>query len=299
MNEAICGKCGTRAMIAFKSMDYNRRLSAEEFSYYRCTSCELVFIDPIPVNLSKYYPEQYYDIPATKEILEERAISLQKWKLDALLKLGSKGRLLEVGAAYGLFSYLAKKSGFDVTAIEMDPNCCEYLRNILEIDVIESDDPVASLVSLPKFDVIALWQVLEHLPDPWAFLDAAAERIALNGVLVLDTPNPNAFQFSVLGRYWAHVDAPRHLNLIPVDILVEHLRNKGFVPILLTSSNDGANGFNGFGWAFSFGNFFRSELAVKGASLFGRFLAKLLIPIERTGWRGSTYTAAFRKEAER
>ena len=66
--------------------------------------------------------------------------------------------------------------------------------------------------------------------------------------------------------------------------------------MLLTAADRGANGFNGFGWAFSFKNFFASRATGALAHFIGRVVAKLLIPIERTGCRGSTYTAAFRKE---
>jgi len=158
---------------------------------------------------------------------------------------------------------------------------------------------VAELQKLPPFDVIVLWQVIEHLPDPWQVLTAAAERLAPNGVLVLDTPNPEAFQFRVLGRRWTHVDAPRHVTLIPAPLLVDHVTQGGLQPVLLTAADKGSNGFNGFGWAFSLKNFFAGATAGAIAHFMGRVLAKLLIPIERTGWRGSTYTAVFKKEATR
>ncbi len=115
----------------------------------------------------------------------------------------------------------------------------------------------------------------------------------------MDTPNPGAFQFRVLGRHWTHVDAPRHVTLIPAPLLVDHVASGGLRPVLLTAADKGANGFNGFGWAFSLKSFFTNATPVEIAHFMGPVLAKLLIPIERTGWRGSTYTAVFKKEAAR
>ncbi len=280
----------------FRAQDYNRRISDEMFEYYRCEACEFIFLNPIPMDLGRYYPTNYYEVPRSSAELADRAEKLQQWKLDAVTRLVGAGRLLEIGPAYGLFAFLAKRAGFDVTAIEMDSRCCSFLRETVGINVVESADTVAELKKLPGFDVIVMWQVIEHLPDPWAVLTAAAERLAPNGILILDTPNPQAFQFRVLGRYWTHVDAPRHVCLIPASLLVDHLRQSGLHPVLLTATDESAIGFNGFGWAFSLKNFFSNSTAGSIVHFLGRVLAKLLIPIERTGWRGSTYTAVFRKE---
>lgn len=294
MTPSCCPKCVSGCSLLFSTKDYNRRLSDDTFDYYRCDRCSFIFLAPIPVDLGRYYPTQYYEVPRSAAELTARAENLQRWKIDEVLRHARGGRLLEIGPAYGLFAHLAKRAGFDVTAIEMDSRCSAFLRETVGITVVESADTVERLKELPAFDVIVLWQVLEHLPDPWAVLTAAAERLAPNGVLILDTPNPDAFQFRVLGRRWTHVDAPRHVTLIPAQLLVEHLGRHGLQPESLSASNVSANGFNGFGWAFSFKNFFSNPTLGGIVHFLGRVLAKLLIPIERTGWRGSTYTAVFR-----
>lgn len=291
-----CPKCGQPAALLFRTKDYNRRLTDESFAYYRCSACQLIFLQPIPADLDKYYPKNYYQIPKSESELALTAEKLQKWKLELVQQFARNGRLLEIGPAYGLFSYLAKRAGFDVTAIEMDAGCCQFLRDVVGINVIQANDAAAQLQHLERFDVIVLWQVIEHIPDPWPVLTAAAERLAPGGILVLDTPNPQAFQFRVLGRYWTHVDAPRHVELIPARLLDDYLVQAGLRPVVLTSTDWGAIGFNSFGWAFSLTNLFASAWLRALAHFSGRVLTKLLIPIERTGWRGSTYTAVFRKD---
>jgi SAM-dependent methyltransferase len=295
MKTATCINCNHASPLLFKAKDYNRRVSKEFFSYYCCPSCKLIFLNPVPQNLGEYYRTDYYDVPDGISEHDARAKKFQQWKIDLVNRFLKKGKLLEIGPAYGLFSHLAKQSGFDVTAIEMDSRCCDYLRDIVGINVIHDMNTASALSSLPKFDAIVFWQVLEHLIDPMTVLDLAAEHLAPGGVLIFDTPNPNAFQFRVLGKYWTHIDAPRHVTLIPIELVVSRLKIAGLHPELLTSSDISANGFNGFGWAFSFKNFFSNSVLGSAAHLFGRFLAKLLIPIERTGWRGSSYTVVFRK----
>jgi 2-polyprenyl-3-methyl-5-hydroxy-6-metoxy-1,4-benzoquinol methylase len=292
-----CPQCGSAAESFFTTTDHNRKLSSEPFHYFRCTRCGFIFLRPVPADLGNYYPRDYYDVPRSEQELATRAIEGQSWKLDQLRRHVSGGRLLEIGPAYGLFAYLAKQSGFDVSVMEMDSRCCAFLRETVGVDVIESADTVGSLDKLPPFDVIVLWQVIEHLLDPWSVLAAAAKRLRPGGVLILDTPNPRAFQFRVLGRFWTHIDAPRHVSLIPAPLLEDRMRALGMRKLLLTASDRGANGFNGFGWAFSFKNFFSNETLGEVVHFAGRVLAKLLIPIERTGFRGSTYTAVFKKDS--
>jgi SAM-dependent methyltransferase len=295
MKSQPCPKCRTLAPLAYQACDYNKRMSDETFDYYRCPRDGYIFLQPIPADLGKYYPPSYYDLPRDIEEQAQRAEQSQQWKLDIVLSAAKSGRLLEIGPAYGLFAYLAKRSGFDVTGVEMDARCCQHLRDIVGIDVVETDDTLGALEQLAPFDVIVMWQVIEHLPDPWAVIEAAAKRLKPGGVLIIDTPNPDAFQFRVLGHRWAHLDAPRHVVLIPARMLAAHAEQHGLRTEVLTASNVCANGFNGFGWAFTFQNFIGDNFIGRTANFFGRALAKLLIPIERTGWRGSTYTAIFRR----
>jgi SAM-dependent methyltransferase len=296
MQSHPCPKCRTESSLAYSAADYNKKMSDVVFDYYRCPRDGIIFVDPVPDNLGHYYPEDYYAVPTTQEELARQAEDLQWWKLDTLLSVKKSGRMLEIGPAYGLFAFLAKRAGFAVTGIEMDARCCDFLRNMVGIDVVETSDTLGALEGLGQFDAIVMWQVIEHLPDPWSTLEAAAKHLAPGGVLILDTPNPAAFQFKVLGHRWAHLDAPRHVILIPEKVMTEHVGKHGLAPEVLTASNVSANGFNGFGWGFTFSNFVGDNPLGRFVNFAGRALAKVLIPIERTGWRGSTYTAIYRKQ---
>jgi len=292
-----CPACSNHGDAYISAPDYNRRLSPQVFAYFECTACKLIFCDPVPDDLGAYYTEDYYDLPADLAAHGARARALQQWKIDTVLRFAQGGRLAEIGPAYGLFAHLAKVAGFDVTGIEMDARCCTYLRDVVGITAVQSNDAAAALPALEPFDVIVLWQAVEHLPNYHDVLRAAAAQLKPGGVLILDTPNPAAFQFKVLGRRWVHLDAPRHVVLIPVETLKAQAEAAGLEPVWLTASNISANGFNGWGWAHTFKNYFGDNILGSAAHFGGRVLGKLLIPVERTGWRGSTYTAVFRKRA--
>jgi SAM-dependent methyltransferase len=293
-----CAFCGGSFAPFMRAMDYGQRISDIVFEYSQCGSCGLIALDNVPADLGPYYPDTYYALPNSEAELLSTAERLQKWKLDIVKSVSNGGRLLEIGPAYGLFAFLAKRAGFGVTGIEMDSRCCAFLRDTIGIEVVQSADPLDVLPKLAMFDVVVMWQVIEHMPNARALLDAAIERVAPGGVLIIDTPNPNAFQFKVLGHRWAHLDAPRHVMLIPPAVMTSLATRHGLTTEMLTSAGVSANGFNGFGWAFSFKNFFKPSPLASIAHFVGRVLAKLLIPIERTGGRGSTYTAVYRKPAQ-
>lgn len=294
MADLLCACCSTPGLSLFQTRDYNRRISAEKFIYYKCPSCGLVYLVNVPEDLGKYYPANYYNIPTNKEMLITIS-SQEQYKLDIIKKIINKGKLLEVGPAWGAFAYLAKQSGFDVNVIEMDKKCCSFIQNELKIKAIQSCNTVKAFEDLPSYDVITFWHVIEHLSDPWATLKAAADKLLPGGVLVVATPNPDAFQFQILKQFWTHVDAPRHLTIIPYTLLARRLEEIGLTCVRATTRDIGSLGWNSFGWAVSLQSLFKVNSLRCIAHFTGRLLTKIVIPIERSDWRGSCYTAIFQK----
>ena len=222
-----CSYCGADAREIFVAKDLNQMLSGEEFEYFRCRSCALIFLAPIPENLGAYYVPSYsaYRIPSMDD-LSERA-ETERYKLAIIRRLRDTGRLLEIGPGFGAFAHLAKQGGFEVEAVEMDERCSEFLKGTLGIRTVVTDRVSSAVPQLGRYDVVTLWHVLEHLPDAWESLRALASRLDEGGFLVITTPNPDSVQFSVFGRYWTHLDAPRHVQLIPSKLLVDHAHSLG------------------------------------------------------------------------
>lgn len=291
-----CPSCGTASLHAFRALDFNRRLAAHEFAYFRCPRCSTLFLEPIPENLGDFYPPEYYTIPASAGQLAEEA-EPERYKIAVLERFARKGRLLEIGPATGAFAYLASMSGFDVEVIEMDAACCQFIRRTLGITALHSDDPVAVLGRASVYDAIALWHVLEHVPDPWRLFEAATAQLSPGGVLIIAAPNPNALQLSLFGRYWTHLDAPRHVRLIPLELLEERGRSLGLEVAWTTTADPGALMWNRFGWQHSLRNRYGAARVGMGLDIMGRLAELAAAPLERRGRRGSTYTIVLRKAA--
>jgi len=290
-----CPYCGRKAALKFPAKDLNRRISKERFNYHRCSSCSLIFLCPIPRNLGDYYPATYYCLPSTLEELAKGA-EAERYKVDIIRRFVARGRLLEIGPGTGGFAYLSKEAGFEVETIEMNRRCCLFIREVLRIPAIESDDTINALKQTARFNVIALWHVIEHLPNPWATLDAIIEHLLPGGVLVLAAPNPGALQFRLLGRFWTHIDAPRHLQLIPTHVLTESMHARRLKTLLTSTNDEGCRGWNHFGWTFSLANCSSSPFVKTQLGVFGGIVAKILEPLECKNGLGSTYTLLFQKE---
>lgn len=294
-SRSSCPSCSGAAPLMLRATDTNRRISDCSFSYYRCGSCDLIFLDPVPGDLGRYYPTDYYHVPDSVDFLEATA-DFERHKLDILQRHQRSGRLLEIGPATGTFAWLAKTNGYDVQTIEMDARCSRFLHEVAGIPTINTADTCGAMATLPSFDAVAMWHVIEHLPEPWETLGAVADRVLAGGIVLLAAPNPGAFGFRMLGKFWPHLDAPRHLRLIPARLLERWMARLGFTLEMETTNDPGGRGWNVFGWEYALRNTGwipgRDESRVRRL---GKLLAAAFSPLEGREGAGAAYTMVFRK----
>jgi hypothetical protein len=287
-----CPLCGGPTRRAFTVPDLNRGASKERFVYARCRSCGTYFLDPPPANLAPYYPETYYNLASAEEL--DRLANSERFNIQLLLDHVQPGRLVEIGPGAGVFSRAARNAGFEVAAIEMDSRACEYLREIVGVEAINSALPEEVLPTLPPSRAIVMWHVIEHLRRPWATIERAASNLEPGGLLAIASPNPRAVQFSLLGRRWAHVDAPRHLFLIPAETLARRCGELGLRLVSTTTTDPGGRHWNRFGWEYALRRSPRSRPSGWTIAL-SAVIARLLRPIEERGESGCAYTSIFVK----
>jgi SAM-dependent methyltransferase len=208
----------------------------------------------------------------------------------------SPGHLIEIGPGTGAFAATARAAGFDVSAIEMDERCCRYLSEREGIRAICSDTPLEALAPLPRADAVAMWHVLEHLSNPGDVLEAIAQKLRPGGVLAIGVPNPRSLQFRALGSRWAHLDAPRHLCLIPPDALITKGEELGMRTVTVTTNDPEGLEFNLFGWISALRRRPAAGTAPWPVVYAGMAVSRTLSPLERSGHRGSTITLIMRKQ---
>jgi SAM-dependent methyltransferase len=293
---ALCPHCSREGSPRWLTRDWNARVSEETFQYFKCNTCGLVWLDPVPGDLGRYYTRDYiaYTVPDSTEELRRHA-RLYAGRLEHVSRWVSDGSLLEIGPSYGAFAFLAKEAGYQVSAIEMDPRCCAFLRDVVNIQVHQSSDIQGTMANCGLYDIIVLGHVLEHLPDALSLLPVLATHVAPGGILALSMPNPNALQFRFFGPYWFHLDAPRHVLLIPFQMLDTLLAKGGMRRVFLTWTDSEAKALKRLGWMGSTRNWLSAPIFKYSRFAIGLMLHQLIGPWESGGARGCAYTAIYQQ----
>ena len=212
----LCG--GSGAAVVFRASDRLFGTTTEEFSVVRCAHCGLMRLDPQPApeRLPRYYPDRYWFSPdeTTAGRLEEsyRRLVLRdhvRFVDRAMRSTRAQGPLLDVGCGGGLFLRLMRRRGFRAVGLDFSVQAAALAWKqgtpVVCARLEQSPFRPSSLAGLTMFHVI------EHLPDPRAYLLAARELLAPDGRLVVQAPNAACWQFRLLGRAWNGMDVPRHL----------------------------------------------------------------------------------------
>ena len=154
----------------------------------QCVACGLVFLDPIPEEAlqSAAYGSDYYEPWQGDEEPSRRR--MWKARIRAIARHAGRGSLLDVGCGDGLFLEEARREGFRGDGIEFSPEGARRAAARLARPVAVGDLAVSSLLPGP-YDIVTLWHVLEHLPEPRPMLDAARRRLRPGGLLVVAVPN--------------------------------------------------------------------------------------------------------------
>ncbi|MBZ5493467.1 MAG: class I SAM-dependent methyltransferase [Acidobacteriia bacterium] len=159
-----------------------------DFNFCRCDSCGCVFDSPRPsfAQISAFYSQtDKYDTWLQKELARDM---LWKRRLKKLLRAGAKGSLLDIGTGYGQFLHHARPHFAEVSGTEVSESAValakeKYGLNLLIGQVEELDLPPHS------FDVITLFHVLEHVPDPGRLVSRCHALLRAQGILVIAVPN--------------------------------------------------------------------------------------------------------------
>ena len=244
---------GHPARFMFSAVD-NRRIEGS-FDYYEGTDNH-VFLSPVPANLGLHYQGGYQPIPDTEPQLADMAKG-DAYRLDIVKTFVPAGDFLEIGPWIGLVAYSAKQAGYRVAALEMTPECVSLMRRV-GIDAVETDDPATTLADSGRtYDVIGLWHSIEHIPEPWRVIEAAARAVRPGGILLVAAPNPESAQFRVLKEKWWGLDAPRHLHLASLGFYERIGSDNGLETVVRTTDDKLGRIMDKAGWNWELQRKFR------------------------------------------
>jgi SAM-dependent methyltransferase len=201
--------CPVCAALDFTSIydDAHDPITLDIFRVVQCSACGAAFTIPRPASLDRYYPRHYraYGALVTRVLSTLYGLRVSRW-----VRLKPEcAAVLEVGCGPGLMLTAFRRRGWRVFGIERNEAAAEIARQALGPNTIAT-----SMEGLPadaRFDLIVLFQVLEHIGEPVALLRKCERRLAPGGFLIVNVPNFSSWQSRFAGSQWMHLDVPRHL----------------------------------------------------------------------------------------
>lgn len=166
-----------------------------------CTKCGLIYINPRITSdtIIKAYSEGEDETFVSQ--IQGREITFNKCLIKIEKYCSKPGKILDIGTAAGSFLHVAKKRGWDVFGCEPSKWLCEWCQKNYGI-AINPGTVYDQKYSNESFDVITLWDVLEHTPDPKSILNECYRILKKGGLLVINYPDIGSWISRLMGRKW-------------------------------------------------------------------------------------------------
>lgn len=205
------------------------------FLINECQNCGHVYMNPQPTTkeLGQYYSQDYYYDDFYSEFFNKQSLKFYQ-EIRSLLKPHS--RILDVGCSKGYFLNFAKLAGHKVAGIEMSRKAATYAKKHFAIKVQVGSVEEAKIKNHSQ-DVVTAFDLIEHLPNPQAFLKKVYGWLDKEGKLIIDTPNFNSLYRKIARDRWNCFDMPYHINLFRPATIETLLRQVGFQEVKITTSH--------------------------------------------------------------
>jgi 2-polyprenyl-3-methyl-5-hydroxy-6-metoxy-1,4-benzoquinol methylase len=180
----------------------------------RCESCGLGRAETAGFDPAAYYTGDYFsgghadgysDYRGAEPVLR-REFSRS---VDFIRRFVRGGRLLELGCAYGFFLREAAPY-FDAAGIELAADAAAHCRRA-GLTVLDGVADEANLARIGHVDVIVLFDVVEHLPQPRETLTLCRQHLNPGGIVVITTGDFASAAARLMGAHWRLMTPPQHL----------------------------------------------------------------------------------------
>lgn len=198
-----CPVCNSNTL---RSKPFGYYFNQRWLGAYECRECAVIFIHPQPTQeeLKQLYSREYFEGDfrcghAGSYFDEDTVDKLSDNNFIKKIKqYKSKGKLLEIGCAGGIFLNTARKEGYEVYGVEYSDDAAELARNKFNLDVV-TGELKEGMFQPEMFDIVFMGDVIEHLPDPMNTLKLINSILKISGILVIVCPMQTNTIFSRLG----------------------------------------------------------------------------------------------------
>ncbi|MCC7413506.1 MAG: methyltransferase domain-containing protein [Gammaproteobacteria bacterium] len=224
-------RCETIACPVCGGSHFTRLFEKHGEPFVRCRDCALVLINPRPVAtdvLNSYdaaYTGHYLRKAAKKRTRCRRAVRrIQRHYVTS-------GRWLDVGCSAGFVVEAAAQAGFDAFGVDVEAAAIDHARRVLGLRQVACGTLQAQAYPAQYFDVISLYDVLEHVPDLHPFLAEVERLLAPAGVIEIRTPDVGHWRVPRRLERWPEIKPSEHLYYFDRRTLARLLAGHGLVVV--------------------------------------------------------------------
>lgn len=118
--------------------------------------------------------------------------------------------LLDFGCGVGKLCLIAQEYGLQATGIEADPSARLTAAQTGGLKVYADFQELQAALPFERFDIITMWDVIEHLREPWEDLQNLSNRLRPGGYLLVSTPNARSLRARLRQSRWDNILNPTH-----------------------------------------------------------------------------------------
>jgi len=201
------------------------------YNYYiKCYNCGFVRSSDRYFNINQLsiYHKNYYEGQMYKNYKDERQALENNFskRLQKILKYKTHGKLLEIGCAFGYFLSLAKKH-YSVSGIDINPYAVKIASKISGEKII-AGDLLKKKFKNSFFDVICMFDTIEHLVKPDKYLSKISKLLKNDGILAIETGDIDSLLSKIQRKSWRLFNPKIHLSYFSKKTLITFLKKNGF-----------------------------------------------------------------------
>lgn len=194
-----------------------------------CRNCGLSYINPVldEPDILMGYSEGADEVFVSQNRARERTF---KKCLKAIGAQNGQGKkILDIGTAAGAFLHVARQKGWQVYGCEPNEWMCRWAKEHYGLDIVKGT--VFDLFFEDSFfDVITLWDVLEHTSDPKQVLRRCFRLLKPRGLLIINYPDIGSWIARLMGRRWVFLLSV-HLFYFTKKTISSMFRETGFAAL--------------------------------------------------------------------
>jgi 2-polyprenyl-3-methyl-5-hydroxy-6-metoxy-1,4-benzoquinol methylase len=156
-----------------------------------------------------------------------------KWILNE--QIPKSPILLDVGCGFGYFLKICEKRGFQTYGVDVSNYALREAKKNTQAILCRGCVDLGLGFKNATFDVVTLFDVLEHLESPYWALMECHRILKTEGIIVITTPNLGAFERVVNRKNWHGFNDPTHLYLFTKYSLKHLVSKAGFDKIRINT----------------------------------------------------------------